>query len=251
MLGLLNATIDLPHFIRLQTEASHFASRVAAIRAQHPSFAWYPYDILGNIPHIKPLLRAEDDTLFAPGSRIADIGAADGDLGYLLREMGCEVEIYDNPPTNMNALRGARLLGESLGQVEIYETDLDAQPVLQGAYDLAIFLGILYHLKNPFAVLEMLARHSRYALVSTRIARHFFSGGPDVSNDSAAYLLGPAEANHDSTNYWIFTQAGLTRLCERSGWRVISWRTVGAEDSTPIDASKDQRCFLLLQSLII
>jgi hypothetical protein len=63
---------------------------------------------------------------------------------------------------NFNMLRGARLLKETLGsKVEIHEVDLDSQFRLpRSDYGLVFFLGILYHLKNPFYALESLSGRS-------------------------------------------------------------------------------------------
>jgi hypothetical protein len=110
-------------------------------------------------------------------------------------------------------------------------------------------LGILYHLKNPFYVLERLSKATRYMVVSTRIARHFKTGGPDESEFAAAYLVGPKEINDDSTNYWIVTSAGLTRIFDRAGWDVLKWFTVGdLKASNTQDTDHDERVYCTLGS---
>ena len=58
--------------------------------------------------------------------------------------------------------------------------------------------------------------------------------GPDVSSFSIAYLLSPNELNNDSTNYWIFTVAGLKRLVDRAGWNVVGFRTIRGYDNVQI-----------------
>ncbi len=95
-----------------------------------------------------------------PCRRIADIGAGDGDLAFFFEKMGFSVEIIDNEYTNFNRLEGARILKEKMNSsVEIRSVDLDSQFALpHKKLDAVFFLGTLYHLKNPFFVLEKLAR---------------------------------------------------------------------------------------------
>jgi tRNA (mo5U34)-methyltransferase len=166
-----------------------------------------------------------------------------------MESLGNQCDIYDFGPTNYNGLRGAYFLKERLkSNVGIYERDFDSQFNMTGKYDLIFFLGILYHLKNPYYVLEKLCQHSEHLVVSTRVCRHFRIGQPDSSIIPAAYLLGPTESNNDATNYWIFTRAGLERIFDRTGWSVIAIRTVGDTiASNPQDPSHDERVFALLQ----
>ena len=42
--------------------------------------------------------------------RVADIGAADGDLAFFLEELGFSVDVIDNEYTNFNKLDGIRIL---------------------------------------------------------------------------------------------------------------------------------------------
>lgn len=64
-----------------------------------------------------------------------------------------------------------------------------------------------------------------------------------------AYLLGPDECDNDSTNYWIFSRAGLQRLVERAGWEVLDSISYGdRQNSNPRDVDRDERTWLLLES---
>ncbi|WP_258344087.1 class I SAM-dependent methyltransferase [Saccharopolyspora gregorii] len=216
-------------------------------------FDWYPYDTMANIFHLDRLLTGPQRQVFdrIAGSRIADIGAADGDFGFFLEhELGCSVDVVDNPPTNFNGLRGARRLVEELSSaVRVHEIDLDSQFALPAQhYGAVFFLGLLYHLKNPFYVLEALAQRAELCFLSTRVARQAPDGTP-LREQPVAYLLDPAEANDDATNFWIFSEAGLKRLFARTGWEVVEFTTVGCADgSEPARADRDERAFALLRS---
>lgn len=238
-------------------EAARWREQVRAVReAEAPSgFSWYGYDILANVHHIDALLGPEQRDLLERirGERIADIGTADGDLGMLFSDLGYDVDLVDWPATNWNGMRGVRELARRLDtRAQVHEVDLDAQFALpHPRYGLVLLLGILYHLKNPYYVLEQLARHSRYCVISTRIAR--FAGTPAQAIDAlpVAYLLRADECNNDATNFWIFSETGLRRLVERCGFRILAWRSVGdVEQSNPSEAEHDERAFVLLESLV-
>lgn len=228
--------------------------RHAKLAAADESF-WYPYDSMNNLTILAELLTGKHRHMLDPHTSpvIADIGAADGDVAFLLNSLGCEVDVVDHAPTNFNGLEGARLLARQLhSTVCVVDTDLDhAFTLPRDRYDVVLFLGILYHLKNPFNALECLARYTRYCILSTKISK--FSGDRATRIDAIpmAYLLGPTECNGDPTNFWIFSEAGLRRLFERTGWNVAAWRAVGDPDSDPADMAHDQRAFCLLENATI
>lgn len=219
-----------------------------------PESEWYPYDSLSNFVHLDTLLRGDAAGLLDDirGWTIADIGAADGDVAFFLESLGASaVDIIDNPPTNWNGLRGAALLRDALSsRVEIHPVDLDTQFRLpRENYSLIVFLGILYHLKNPFYILETLSKVSQRLLLSTRITRYAHDRATDLSNIPVAYLVDRLETNNDPTNFWIFSDAGLRRIIDRAGWEIDAYLTVGnTVDSNPTTWEGDERAYCLLRS---
>ena len=245
-------------FDRWLTEKKH--------ELREPDF-WYPYDSLGNFGHFNALLTGEHRFLLnLIGEKpTVDIAGADGDLAFFFESLGCKAQVIDYATTNHNNLRGVKLLKETLSSsVEIYEVDLDSQFSLpEKDYNLAFFLGILYHLKNPFYVLEALSQAARYCLIATRIARFnrartemektnaelSQNDRVDLRNVPVAYLLDELECNNDSSNYWIFSDAGLRRILKRTGWEILDYLTVAnTTDSDPASASGDERAYVLAKS---
>ena len=230
-------------------------ARLAQARADiGESVSWYPYDILGNVIHLDGILTGDNRDLghLADGKPVADIGAADGDLAFVLEHAaGWEIDIVDNPPTNMNGLKGARALAEHLhSKAQIHEIDLDTQFALPRArYGLVLLLGILYHLQNPFYALRALSACADHLLLSTRVARF---AGPDetpIADLPVAYLVGALETNADATNYWMFSPFGLRLLVQRAGWEILDEGSVGAVgNSDPSSPDRDERTFMLLKS---
>ncbi len=215
---------------------------------------WYPYGTLANFIHLNNLLKGphRDILQLADNGPVADIGAADGDLAFFLEQkLGLVADVIDFEPTNFNSMQGIRLLKENMqSNIGIYSIDLDKQFELPNKqYGLIFFLGILYHLKNPFYILEALATRTKYCLVSTRIARFAPDGVTQLRNIPMAYLLDSGESNNDPTNFWIFSETGLRRIIDRTGWDLCEWATYGdTQSSNPASNHHDERAFFLLRS---
>lgn len=215
-------------------------------------FNWYPYGTMYNFAHLRDCFDKYPLETLTRTKHVADIGGADGDLAFFLASLGYRVDVIDNAPTNYNGLQGVKMLIDRLGmrdRVSLLERDIDEQFSLPAVeYDLVFLLGILYHLKNPYYVLEKLSYVSRNLLLSTRVMR-YTPDGAAVSDRALAYLLNPTESNNDATNYWIFTDFALRRLVERCGWRLTWATTVGDKvSSNPAAPDRDERAFMLLRS---
>ena len=230
--------------LRFQAELTTIKQRVGA------DFPWYPYETLYNIVNFAPLLEEHPLHELVKSGSLLDIGAADGDLAFFLERLGYQAAVIDHGPTNFNGMHGVRLLREHLrSSVKIHDIDLDSYFTLpEERYDLVFFLGILYHLKNPFYVLESLCRVTRNLMITTRIAR-FSPNGQRIEDIPLAYLLGPSESNNDATNFWVLSPSGLLRLFDRTGWDVIAYRSIGdTATSEPARLDRDERAIAILSS---
>jgi tRNA (mo5U34)-methyltransferase len=247
MAGILDisAVAQLAHEFNVKLHAMKDANPL-------PGAGWYPYDSLGNFFNLDRLLRGTRRDLSALiGSQpVLDFGCADGDLAFFLESLGFPVRVFDSAPSNYNRMQGVAELKRLLeSSVEINELDLDTQFQFEGACGVAFLLGILYHLKNPFFVLEKLSKHARYCFLSTRIAKRTPDRQMDVERYPVAYLVDPVETNDDCTNYWIFSDAGLRRLISRTGWQICDYLRIGnTGDSDPASWQGDERVFCLLRS---
>lgn len=240
-------------FSSLVRRGLRFRRRFEAAKrdAAPEGFAWYPYDSFANLFPFERLRRQAGLPLaeMAAGRPLLDLGTADGALALLFESLGYGVHACDHAGTNINRMEGVRRVAAVLGsRVEIEDADLDGGWTPRREYGLVLFLGTLYHLKNPFAVLERLSEHARYCFLSTRVAGWSPDRGVELGGVPVAYLLAPGECNEDATNYWVFSPPGLLRLAERCGWRVLASLRTGAHDSDPVSAAGDARQFLLLES---
>src|SRR5215472_13316850 len=160
----------------LRALANQFHERLRGIKNANPldGVDWYPWASLAAIETMDGFLGGGVVKLRAlmGTAPVLDVGCGDGDVGFFLESLGARVDAIDHAPTNYNALIGVRALKRILdSNIGIHAVDLDQRPNLPASnYGLTIMLGVLYHLKNPFLVLETLARASRYIFLSTRIA---------------------------------------------------------------------------------
>jgi tRNA (mo5U34)-methyltransferase len=218
-------------------------------------YGWYPYGSMSVLPILGDLFKDEYREIahLLSAEPAADLGCGDGDFASLFAKLGVDMVAVDHAESNFNQMRGAeRLARESGGRLKVLDIDLDGHFDLpRPRYGLVLFLGTLYHLKNPFYVLERLAERAAYCVLSTRIAQLTPDHSVTIESEALAYLLNPREANNDPTNFWIFSHAGLMRLLDRAGWMVLAQKRAGClERSDPVKPDADERIFLLLKSRI-
>ena len=234
-----------------------FEKILAGAKSKQPFYGttkiWYPYNTLASVLEFDSVLKGNNRDILGliDGKPFADIGAADGDLGFFIESYGVKnVHIIDHGASNCNGLEGAERLKQSLySSVHIHDMDLDAAfSFPEKRFGLAALLGTIYHLKNPFLLLESLARHADFCLLSTRIAAFLPGGRRSVRSSPIAYLLDSRECNNDPTNFWVFTEAGLKRLLTRAGWEILDFGVSGCRKSTPSAMDKTQRAFCLVKS---
>lgn len=87
------------------------------------------------------------------GMRVLDIGARDGFFSFEMERRGADVLALDYvPPDQTGFAVASRLLGSGVEyRVEnVYALD----PARHGRFDLVLFLGVLYHLRNPLLALD-------------------------------------------------------------------------------------------------
>lgn len=160
------------------------------------------------------------------------------------------MDAVDWPETNYNHMIGVRSMRNILElPVEICVIDLYKSFELPRPFYSVIFLsGALYHLKNPLTVLEKLANHCAYCVLTTRVTTDDAERNIDISALPVAYLTDRRETNNDPTNYYFFTPAGLHRALTRSNWLVRALITRGSTAPDPVTSSGDERAFCFLRS---
>lgn len=240
----------------LDALASQFHDRLKSIKEKTrlETGDWYPWRTLSAMQMLDReagIDVAALQRMIGPDPAI-DVGCGDGDTAFFLESLGARVDAVDHAPTNYNRMDGVRALKQSLASnICIHAADLDSRPNLPGSnYGLAIMLGVLYHLKNPYLALETLARRSRHLYMSTRITSLTPDRKLNFGSYPMAYLVDDRELNDDPTNFWIFSEEGLKRVVRRAGWNIVKYFTSGASPSgaDPVTDKGDVRAFILAES---
>jgi tRNA (mo5U34)-methyltransferase len=119
-------------------------------------------------------------------------------------------------PSELPGKRGFDLAHEVLGSnVEVVVGDLiDCDIEALGDFDVVLYLGVLYHMRNPLLALERLVKVTReVAIIETQAAQ--FRG---LERLPICQLLEGDELNADPTNWWTFNEAALLSLCRAAGF---------------------------------
>lgn len=137
------------------------------------------------------------------------------------RERGVTTERYEDVPGlwQPDALPGRRgfdvahtTLGSSVEAVvaDFMTTDLDRL----GTFDVVLYLGVLYHMRDPLGALERLARVTNDVAVieSQAIAL------PALEHRPFCEFYETNELNDDSSNWWSPNLAALTGMCRAAGF---------------------------------
>lgn len=233
----------------------------------------YPYDTTGaNLDSIFAIFESSGFLTELEDGKIrtiCDIGCANGELAFSFAEAGFDVTAIDYSYLHDQAPYVVSRVAEMGGwKVAIADMTVDrhfsyddieaarlesssASLPAEKKFDLIICLGVLYHLKNPFAFLESLARISKNVLLGTHIFTH--SPGLEFKTDGhpLAYLVDTRELNNDPTNFWIFTNKAFMRLADRCGFDVIDSLLIPnnpLEIGVPTRTDLGVRNFLMLRS---
>lgn len=198
---------------------------------------------------------------------LIDIGCANGELSYTFSLAGYDVTALDFSFKHDQAPLLVSMISERFGlNIPVIDMSVDRyfdlaslaehaiagpKPSLAKPYDFAICLGLLYHLRNPFAFLESLSKITRRCLLGTHLTSYLPDLRMRVDNENIAYLVDAGELNSDPTNYWIFTHKSIERLVKRCGFRVIGSKRVFNNPqnlSVPDRPELGERALLLLES---
>jgi tRNA (mo5U34)-methyltransferase len=87
------------------------------------------------------------------GLRALDIGCSDGFFSFAMEQRGADVVAIDFVPEHYTGFATARAI---LGSAVEYRMDnvYNLSPESYGAFDVVLFMGVLYHLRKPLVALD-------------------------------------------------------------------------------------------------
>jgi len=108
---------------------------------------------------------------------------------------------------------------------DIMTMDLDRL----GQFDFVLFLGVLYHLKDPFLALRKLRQLTRgVAVIETGV-----SVVPGWFDERLWLFIEGSELGGDASNWWLPTPAGLLAMCRAAGFSRLQVFAQPAEYAPP------------------
>jgi tRNA (mo5U34)-methyltransferase len=172
------------------------------------------------------------------GVRALDIGVRDGFFAFELERRGADVVAIDYLDP---AETGFPVAKELLGSSVEYRVDnvYRLAPEVHGGFDLVLFLGVLYHLRDPLLALDRIwdvCREGGLLIVETQLLDEAFLQ-PDGSfkrlsgalRETCLMQFYPGDTlSGDPTNYWAPNLACMRALLETAGFDVERAAVLGS-----------------------
>lgn len=172
------------------------------------------------------------------GQRVLDIGARDGFFSYECERRGADVLAIDYMPAGQT---GFQVTSDLLGsQVEFQQDNVyNLSAERYGEFDLVLFLGVLYHLRDPMLALDRIWDVCRGRLiVETQLLDNAFqdangefrtlaSISPELEEAAVMQFYPGASLNEDPTCVWAPNSKCLRAMLESAGFEVDHEKTVG------------------------
>ncbi len=184
------------------------------------------------------VLRALNLPADLSGLRVLDIGTRDGFFAFECERRGAEVVAVDYMPPEETGFPVAReLLGSNVEftQENVYELSHERY----GEFDLVLFLGVLYHLRDPMLALDSIWNVARGRLiVETQIIddalltaegefKRLADIDPELGSMPLMQFYPGATLNEDATCVWAPNEACLDAMLEETGFAVESQLRIG------------------------
>ena len=197
------------------------------VRKQAEEIRWYQTIDLGN----GVITKGEDNTpvrlkrIALPerldGLTVLDVGAWDGFFSFECERRGASrvlaTDYFSWTGLSWGSKQGfefaRKVLGSHVEDRTIDVPDINRETV--GQFDVVLFLGVLYHLKEPFAALERMASVTKKTLIVETVVDLLNIGTPAMA------FYPSSELNADPTNWWAPNLECLTGMLRACGFRDI------------------------------
>jgi len=154
------------------------------------------------------------------GMRVLDIGPADGFYSFLLEQRGATVVALEKEPRgSFDALREITGCKTEVTTDNVYNISTSRY----GQFDIVLFLGVLYHLRNPLLALDRIREVCARRLY---VESHVQIEEP-ASEVPTARFYRTKELAGDYTNWWGPNVRCLVDMVEAAGFSVTYTQTTG------------------------
>ena len=86
-----------------------------------------------------------------------------------------------------------------------------------GTFDVVLYLGVLYHMRDPLRVLQRLRAVTKEVAIIESHARFH----ADTEDRTLCEFVQRNELNDDWTNWWVPNERALVALCRAAGFRRV------------------------------
>ncbi|MGC3997619.1 MAG: TIGR04290 family methyltransferase [Anaeromyxobacter sp.] len=164
------------------------------------------------------------------GRTVLDVGCNAGFFSLELKRRGADRVVgIDSDP---RYLAQARLAAEVAGlELELRQLSVYDVAALGEAFDVVLFMGVLYHLRHPLLALDLLRAHAvRDLLVFQSMIRGSqgrFTPAPDYPFEEREVFDHPAwpklhfverQYAHDATNWWVPNRPCVEAMLRSAGF---------------------------------
>lgn len=167
------------------------------------------------------------------GLRVLDIGARDGFFSFECERRGAEVVAIDYAKPEMTGFPVMKeILGSRLNLIQ--ENLYGVTPEKYGTFDIVLFLGVLYHLRDPMRGIDIVRSVCRGEMfLETHVIENEVilpKGGAKPLAEISPLLTGvpmmqfyPRNSlNNDYTNYWGPNMRCVELMLEEANFKVVS-----------------------------
>ncbi|MGC9972384.1 MAG: DUF1698 domain-containing protein [Bryobacteraceae bacterium] len=155
------------------------------------------------------------------GLSVLDVGAWDGFFSFEAERRGATRVLATDHYAWSGLSWGSKEgfdFARSVLSSRVEDLDIDVPAISQqtvGQFDVVLFLGVLYHLKDPLGALERLAAVTKKLLIVETAVDLL-----NMRRPAMAFYPG-AELDRDPTNWWAPNLACLLQMLRTSGFREV------------------------------
>ncbi len=161
------------------------------------------------------------------GLTVLDVGALDGYHSFLCEKRGATVTAIDSL-MHGGGLGGFNLCKELLkSKVRFIKLDVYDVESLNTSFDIVLYFGVYYHLKNPLLAFEKLYKMTNLSLL---IEGHFI----DIGGKPLMVFFPGGELNGDASNWWSPNQQCLEDMCKVAGFKDVTIIAKRYDDDTKV-----------------
>lgn len=174
------------------------------------------------------------------GRRVLDLGCRDGFFSFEMESRGAEVVAIDYAPeTHTGFGTASKILRSNTPYLVRNVYDLD--PDEYGLFDVVLFLGLLYHLRNPLAALDRIRSVTKpggFLFLETQLAKDVTI----IDQDAPLWEFHPRDSlRGDATNKWTPNFAGLKAIVEEAEFTLLFCSNRGDSGYIKAQAVNDHR----------